>query len=87
GEIKVSLSAENGNAVIGVYNDGENIADDMLDDIWTPFFKSDKARTRTNNNVGLGLYIVKTIVEKHKGTVGVQNTPSGVIFTFTVPKL
>ncbi|MDO4364205.1 MAG: HAMP domain-containing sensor histidine kinase [Clostridia bacterium] len=87
GEIKVSLSAENGNAVIGVYNDGENIADDMLSDIWTPFFKSDKARTRTNNNVGLGLYIVKTIVEKHKGTVGVQNIPTGVIFTFTVPKL
>lgn len=85
-KINVSLSSSDGNAVLGVFNEGENIDNEMIDDIWTPFFKSDKARTRTNNNVGLGLYIVKTIVEKHKGTVGVQNTPTGVTFTFTVPK-
>ncbi len=86
GKINVSLASSENSAVLSVFNEGENIDSNMIDDIWTPFFKSDKARTRSNNNVGLGLYIVKTIIEKHKGTVGVENTPTGVVFTFTIPK-
>lgn len=86
GSISISLK-KNGDVVrFAVQNEGKCIADDDLEHLWEPFYKSDKARTRSsNNNVGLGLYIVKTIVEKHKGNCGVNNTENGVIFYFDLP--
>ncbi len=49
------------------------------------FYKTDEARTRNEgNNIGLGLYIVKTIISAHKGEVGVRNIDKGVEFWFTL---
>lgn len=84
-KIKISLKKEGNRAVFSVENAGKAIADEDIEHLWDPFYKSDKARTRTQNNVGLGLYIVKTIIEKHMGEYGVENTQNGVRFYFSLP--
>ena len=67
------------------YNDGKEIEEEKMNKIWESFYKTDEARTRNEgNNIGLGLYIVKTIILAHKGEVGVRNIDNGVEFCFTL---
>lgn len=70
-------------AEIGVYNQGNPIAAEDMEHLWDAFYRADKSRTNTNagkgkKNVGLGLYIVKTVIEKHGGTYRIQNESDGV---------
>lgn len=84
-KIEIALKKDNRNTVLSVFNEGENISDEDIPHIWESFYKSDKARTRTDNsNTGLGLYIVKTIIEKHNGTCSVTNEDNGVKFSFSL---
>lgn len=84
--IELKLAKDGNHARLSVYNEGSNVDENSLDSLWDPFFKSDKARTRNeNNNVGLGLYIVKTTIEKHNGAVYVENKQKGVEFGFLLP--
>ncbi len=86
GIIKISLIKEDNKAIFSVFNEGNNILDEDLQKIWQSFFKSDKSRTRKDNtNVGLGLYIVKTIIENHYGEYKAINKENGVEFIFSVP--
>ncbi len=85
-EIRVRLIKEESFAKITVYNEGESIKESHIERIWESFYKSDQARVReANTNVGLGLYIVKCIVENHSGFYGVQNRDNGVEFEFKIP--
>lgn len=85
GNITIFLTQNSENTIFKVYNDGKKIAQEDLKRIWESFYKSDKARTRTDNeNSGLGLYIVKTIIDKHNGTYNVENKDTGVEFSFTL---
>lgn len=84
--VEVSLVRVGTFARFSVYNDGVLIEPDQLERIWESFYKSDKARVReANTNVGLGLYIVKCIIENHKGSYGVENKENGVEFFFEIP--
>ncbi len=84
--IQISLYKKDNKVVFSVYNDGENIPQEDLNFVWDSFFKSDKSRTRKDGtNVGLGLYIVKTIIENHYGEYSVQNKENGVEFIFSIP--
>ena len=67
-----------------VYNSGNGIPEEMLDGIWDAFVKVDKARTRGRQGSGVGLSIVREIVETHGGYYRVENTSDGVIFTISV---
>lgn len=78
GTVKMVLVQKEDKAIITVYNEGENIEDDKLKDIWNGYNQGDKV---TNSNVGLGLYIVNDIVKSHKGECYVENQPYGVTFT------
>lgn len=86
-EISITLSAKDGKATFAVYNQGQHIADDDMPQLWDSFYRSDKARLRNNHNVGLGLYIAKTIIEKHNGTYDAKNLPNGVQFSVTLTTL
>lgn len=87
GNIHVSLQAQKDKLYFSVFNEGESIDEREFDNLWDSFYKADKARTRSeNNNVGLGLYIVKTVVTSLGGTYGVENTAGGVRFYFTLTK-
>ncbi len=67
---------------IYIFNEGENIAKEDLQKIWLSFYKVDKARTRTYGGTGIGLTIVKTIIEAHNNKCGVENREDGVAFWF-----
>lgn len=69
---------------IKVYNSGSHIADDEISSIWEPFNKVDKVRTRGKTGYGVGLTIVKEIVEAHEGYCSVQNTKNGVEFAIAI---
>lgn len=69
---------------LSVYNDGEPIPEECLPDIWDKFYKVDKARTREYGGSGIGLSIVKAIMEAHGQGYGVRNTDEGVEFFITL---
>lgn len=67
---------------VHVFNTGETIPEKAIPEIWTKFYKVDKARTREYGGTGIGLSIVKAIMESHKQRFGVQNHENGVEFWF-----
>lgn len=80
--IEVKL-IEKGNRVrVAVFNTGEPIPEEALPKLWIKFYKVDKARTREYGGSGIGLSIVKAIMEAHHQAYGVKNHASGVEFWF-----
>ena len=71
---------------ISVFNSGSHIPDEDIDHIWDKFYKVDKARTREYGGSGIGLSIVKAIMDSHHRTCGVLNHPDGVEFWFELDK-
>lgn len=65
---------------VAVYNTGERIPEEELENIWIKFYKVDKARTREYGGSGIGLSIVKAIMTSHNRACGVVNHESGVEF-------
>lgn len=67
---------------IAVFNTGVNIPEEDIDNIWIKFYKVDKARTREYGGSGIGLSIVKAIMDNHNQKCGVINHETGVEFWF-----
>ena len=67
---------------VSVYNSGSHIPEEDLDQVWEKFFKVDKARTREYGGSGVGLSIVRAIMESFHQKFGVQNVKDGVEFWF-----
>ncbi|MDO4632363.1 MAG: HAMP domain-containing sensor histidine kinase [Eubacteriales bacterium] len=65
-----------------VHNTGELIPEEDLDKLWIKFYKVDKARTRAYGGSGVGLSIVKAIMDSHNQQYGVYNDGDGVTFWF-----
>ena len=86
GEIRVSLRAGGGEAVLTVYNEGERIAVDDLPQLFEPFYRGDKSRSRESGGTGLGLAIVRAAAQAHGGGCAVENRDKGVAFTVTLPQ-
>jgi signal transduction histidine kinase len=59
---------------ISVNNSGEKIPTEEIEKIFDRFYRSDKSRTRKTGGVGLGLSVVKSIINLHQGTVHVEST-------------
>lgn len=57
-----------------------------LPNLWTKFYKVDKARTRAYGGSGIGLSIVKAIMDSHQQPYGAENRESGVVFWFMLEK-
>ena len=83
-EIRITVQEEDGRAKILVYNTGTPIPEEDLSKLWTKFYKVDKARTRAYGGSGIGLSIVKAIMDSHHQECGVRNADEGVEFWFTV---
>ena len=71
---------------ITVHNTGKPIPQADLEHLWEKFYKVDKARTRAYGGSGIGLSIVKAIMESMKQQYGVYNEADGVAFWFTLEK-
>ena len=70
---------------ITVHNTGSHIPEDELLSIWEAFYKIDKARVRNKNGCGIGLSIVREIVEAHQGVYTAGNDEQGVYFSISFP--
>lgn len=66
-----------------VENSGIHIAADELSKVWEPFYRTDKSRSRDTGGSGLGLYIVKSILDLHGFDYRLENTDIGIKFTIT----
>jgi len=72
-KITVQLINEKENIRVNIEDTGVGIAEHQIPHLFDRFFKVDKARTRTENSTGLGLSIVKKIIERHHGTIMVDS--------------
>lgn len=81
-EIRIEELKDKKKARLYVYNTGENIAQEDLERIWKRFYKVDTSRNRENGGTGIGLALVKAIMNNYKNDYGVINKEDGVEFYF-----
>lgn len=82
--ISVSTSEDTENIYISISNNGKNIADDIIDKLYEPYFSTKAGKNAT----GLGLYMSKIIMEQHlQGTIDAENKQDGgVCFKLSISK-
>jgi two-component system sensor histidine kinase CiaH len=87
GEISLKLKASGNHHEIIVSDNGEGIEKEHLQKIFERFYRVDKARSRQEGGIGLGLAIAEWIVKAHHGTLDVKSTPGkGTTFLIKLPK-
>lgn len=89
GKKKIIINIEenkNNKVRISVFNTGDNIRDDDLERIWKRFYKVDSSRNREDGGTGIGLALVKAIMNNYKNSYGVINKQDGVEFYFELDK-
>ena len=80
--INITPYIENNIARISVFNTGENIKEEDLTRIWNRFYKADESRNREDGGTGIGLSLVKAVMNNYKKQYGVINKENGVEFYF-----
>ncbi len=80
--IEISLEQKENKVRVNVYNTGIPIPEESIEHIWEKFYKVDKARTREYGGSGVGLSIVKAIMDSMHQKYGVENREDGVLFWF-----
>ncbi len=88
GYIKVCAQNSDNEILVSIEDTGIGIRKDYLDRVFDRFFKASPsfARNNGNNNIGLGLYLCKQIVEKHDGIIWAESQLGlGSTFYFTLP--
>jgi signal transduction histidine kinase len=71
GDIHVRVASSNHTVTVVFEDQGSGIPEDLLEKIWDPFF------TTKEKGTGLGLVIVKNIIESHQGRIRIENRPAG----------
>ncbi|MCD6296470.1 MAG: hypothetical protein DRH24_10065 [Deltaproteobacteria bacterium] len=85
GPIQVSSKRKGDKTEIEVRDSGPGVPDDLVEQLFEPFFRPQLSRDRCSGGVGLGLAIVKTCIETCKGTVSARNLkPKGFAVTITL---
>ena len=80
----LGVTTLNGKALISVRNEGDPIPAEEIPLLFERFHKSDKSRSEDKDGVGLGLYVVKTILDQHKEHIAVTSENGLTTFTFSV---
>lgn len=89
GYIDFSFKPELGKVYVSIKNSGEGLSKEEIPKIFDRFYKTDKSRGLDKNGVGLGLYIVRSIVNLHGGDIivrSVQGEYSEFVFTLPIAK-
>lgn len=85
GTIKIRLYKRDGKAYVSIKDRGETIPQDDLPFIFDRFHKSDRSRSLDKDGVGLGLYLVKRIINSHDEDIAVTSHDGVTEFVFTLP--
>ena len=83
-KVNVKKGKTPGKLRVSVFNTGKNIADEDLSRIWNRFYKVDTSRNRSNGGTGIGLSLVKAIMNRYNNNYGVSNKIDGVEFYFEI---
>lgn len=85
--IDVELHKGNSMEVIcSITDNGPGIPDELKEEVWKRFYRIGNENTRETKGTGLGLYIVKKLVELHKGEIVIRdNSPTGTKFLLSLP--
>lgn len=83
--VTARLRTEKGVAVLEVEDEGPGIPPGLQKHLFDRFARGDTSRSRTAGSTGLGLSIVRAIVEAHNGEVAVESSSAGTRFTVTLP--
>ena len=81
-KIVVTLERHENLVRVSVFNTGQPIPEESIPHLWEKFYKVDKARTREYGGSGVGLSIVKAIMDSMNHAYGVENYKNGVLFWF-----
>ena len=85
--VEVAAAPSGEHVVIRVTDDGPGIPERDMPNIFEPFFRIDRSRSKKTGGYGLGLSISKRIVEAHGGAIAVENNPTrGASFVVRLPK-
>ncbi len=85
GRVTVAAEARPGNAVVQVTNTGQGIPASDLPHVFERFYRVEKSRDRTRGGAGIGLAIVKQLVEASGGRVGAESSAGLTRFWFSLP--
>ena len=86
GSLTVHLSRDEDNAILRIIDTGMGIPEDAIGHVFERFFRVDKARSRATGGSGLGLSIVRSIVQRNRGEIQVSSVVGqGTTFTVTFP--
>lgn len=86
GKLMIKLQRNEDNAVLTVQDTGVGIPEDALSHVFERFFRVDKARSRKSGGSGLGLSIVRNMIERNSGEIYVNSTlGQGTTFTVVFP--
>ncbi|WP_227866508.1 sensor histidine kinase [Clostridioides sp. ES-S-0190-01] len=83
--VSIKLYKNNECGVFEVENSNTFIEESEIENIFNPFYRVDKSRSRQSGGSGLGLYIIKVIFDMHKVKYKIENTSVGVKFTAIFP--
>lgn len=83
--IHITLSEIHGTIRGEIENTGVHVPDDALPHLFEAFYRADASRNRNTGGTGLGLYIVRKIMEMHHAKYGITNTSNGVMLWFELP--
>lgn len=87
GSIEINVSDQNDEVMIEVKDSGIGISSEHLEKLFDRFYRTDKARSRDKGGTGLGLAVVKSILNAHGSEIFVYSSPGeGARFWFTLPK-
>mgnify|MGYP002512570970 FL=1 len=78
-QILIKLWKETETTTLTIENTGAHIPDEAISKLFEPFYRVDQSRNRQTGGTGLGLYIVKTILDLHGAKIEITNTIQGVI--------
>lgn len=83
-KIIISNCRVNGKARVTVFNTSKGLSDEELAHIWNRFYKGDESRNRDNGGTGIGLALVKAIMNNYGNKFGAKNVEGGIEFYFEV---
>ncbi len=76
GTVTISIAYESQHAVLRVADSGIGLTDEQLPKVFGRFYRADASRSRSDGSSGLGLAIIRSIVEQHGGTIAVEQAPA-----------